>query len=431
MQAISKLISANFTPDREGFKPRYIVLHTMVGSLEGTARWFANGQGGNSAHYGVGLNGQIHQYVREKNTAWHSGNWNMNLRSIGIEHEDRGNYMDPVRTDALYNATIKLCADICRRYNLPADTTTFKVHRDVSDAPTKCPGGLDVARIIRGVRKELKVKDEPKVVPPTPHKDSGPNIEYFKLDKPIKVRALKTPTNIYGFGSAKSWDDFVVTRSITKGSLLTIVGKAKHPLGGVYFMTARSFGDGNPRIDKDFTPDFANGVNREDVEIVEQTDQQRAAETAELIDSIVSSRGIYKAVETVTVRSLTDKTKTKVLRRGDIVRKSGQVKSGSITYAFTNKSIVDQTFYAIPHRVLKPTQDPTTPYKGELVKDVTSIDSEVDAIMDDVFKEGMTDPSLTDEMKSFKNNLNLRERLVALIARAVGWFDTKKIKKEK
>lgn len=39
-----------------------------------------------SAHYGIGKNGEIRAYVDEQNTAWHAGNWNANISSIGIEH---------------------------------------------------------------------------------------------------------------------------------------------------------------------------------------------------------------------------------------------------------------------------------------------------------------------------------------------------------
>ena len=39
-----------------------------------------------SAHYVIGLNGEIIQCIPENEVAFHSGNYNMNRKSIGIEN---------------------------------------------------------------------------------------------------------------------------------------------------------------------------------------------------------------------------------------------------------------------------------------------------------------------------------------------------------
>lgn len=72
----------------------------MGGFLAGTDGWFNNPQSQVSTHYGIGLNGAVHQYVRLEDTAWgngvlESGNrWpypgNPNGLSVSIETEDRG-----------------------------------------------------------------------------------------------------------------------------------------------------------------------------------------------------------------------------------------------------------------------------------------------------------------------------------------------------
>jgi len=50
-----------------------IVMHTMGGSLAGTDSWFRSPSSQVSAHFGVGLDGAVHQYVDLSNTAWANG----------------------------------------------------------------------------------------------------------------------------------------------------------------------------------------------------------------------------------------------------------------------------------------------------------------------------------------------------------------------
>ena len=88
---------------------RYIVIHTTEGSADGAAAWFQNDKSHVSSHYVVSRSGEIVQLVRQRNIAWHAGNWAVNTTSIGIEHEgvtdDPGGY-----TDAEYRASARLVA---------------------------------------------------------------------------------------------------------------------------------------------------------------------------------------------------------------------------------------------------------------------------------------------------------------------------------
>jgi N-acetyl-anhydromuramyl-L-alanine amidase AmpD len=89
----------------------------MGGSLAGCDSWFNNPAAQVSSHYGIGLTGEIHQYVRLEDTAWVNGvlergnHWpgpagvNPNSLSVGIETEDKGSGTQPV-TEAQYAATL-------------------------------------------------------------------------------------------------------------------------------------------------------------------------------------------------------------------------------------------------------------------------------------------------------------------------------------
>lgn len=124
-----------------------IILHTIVGTLASAQARFFGANGGASATYGIGLNGEIRQWVSEGDTSWNAGNWAANTQSISIEHEDNGNYNDGTRTDALYDSSIALCVDICRRYGLGANN--IHIHKEFKN--TGCPDGLDIDRIRNGV----------------------------------------------------------------------------------------------------------------------------------------------------------------------------------------------------------------------------------------------------------------------------------------
>jgi phospholipase C len=153
--AISKTIigSPNKSIGRKGYKPEAIVIHIMEGTLTGTDSWFSNPASAVSAHYGIGTNGEIHQYVDEKDTAWQAGrvnspSWknikssgpgafiNPNYYTIGIEHEGDQN---SEWTEAMYNTSASLIQDICQRNNIPIDRDHIIGHHEIYSLKC-CPG---------------------------------------------------------------------------------------------------------------------------------------------------------------------------------------------------------------------------------------------------------------------------------------------------
>lgn len=81
-----------------------------------------------SAHYIIGLNGEIIQCIPDNEVAFHSGNYNMNRKSIGIEncHPDwTGKF-----NDSTYESLLNLVAELCKKYNLGVDKIIR--HHDVT-----------------------------------------------------------------------------------------------------------------------------------------------------------------------------------------------------------------------------------------------------------------------------------------------------------
>lgn len=148
----------NFRPGRPaGFRPELIVIHVIVGSLLSADRWFNNPDASVSAHYGVGCDGRIHQYVAEIDTAFHAGiivnpacklvqaqpNVNPNYYSIGIEHEGQP---DDAWTTEQAIASAALIAEIAQRWNISIDDEHVVPHHSIRASKT-CPGNqkkLDV-----------------------------------------------------------------------------------------------------------------------------------------------------------------------------------------------------------------------------------------------------------------------------------------------
>ncbi|NUP64240.1 MAG: amidase [Nonomuraea sp.] len=117
-----------------------VVIHVTQGSYAGTISWFQNSSAQVSAHYVVkSSNGAITQMVREKDIAWHAGNWTYNTRSIGIEHEG---YVSESSwfTDAMYRASAALTKAICDKYGIPKDRSHIIGHNEVPGADHTDPG---------------------------------------------------------------------------------------------------------------------------------------------------------------------------------------------------------------------------------------------------------------------------------------------------
>lgn len=140
--------SPNFWAGRKGYRPEGVVIHIMDGTLTGTDSWFANPASQVSAHYGIGRTGEVHQYVKEEDTAWHAGrvdapvwslikpNINPNLYTIGIEHEGKP---DDVWTDAMKQASAALIREICQRWQIPIDRAHVVGHFEIYSKKPSCP----------------------------------------------------------------------------------------------------------------------------------------------------------------------------------------------------------------------------------------------------------------------------------------------------
>lgn len=126
-----------------------VVLHWFgSGDIYSANARFQNDASDVSAHYGIS-DGLIYQWVKEEEVAWHAGDFPMNQRSIGIEHDATTTKNASEQT---YQTAGQLLREICNRHNIPLDREHILKHSQVK--PTQCPGTLDVDKIIAIARGE-------------------------------------------------------------------------------------------------------------------------------------------------------------------------------------------------------------------------------------------------------------------------------------
>lgn len=127
---------------RSGGDITTVVIHDTEGSYSGAISWFQNSAAQASAHYVVrSSDGEITQMIQEEDVAWHAGDWNTNLHSIGIEHEGYASDPGTWYTDAMYEQSAMLTADICDRYGIPKDRTHIIGHFEVPGCSSGHGGG--------------------------------------------------------------------------------------------------------------------------------------------------------------------------------------------------------------------------------------------------------------------------------------------------
>lgn len=114
MDGVKWIGSPNHYNGRNGYAVTHITLHIMVGHLAGTDSVFLNPGSQASAHYGIGANGTVHQYVSENDGSYSDANFVSNNSTISIEHE--GGMSGVPCTQACMDASARLCADIARQH---------------------------------------------------------------------------------------------------------------------------------------------------------------------------------------------------------------------------------------------------------------------------------------------------------------------------
>ena len=104
-----------------------------------------------SAHILIARNGDVHQFVAFSNIAWHAGNWDANVHSVGIEHEQSrivdkwGNWSGAWQDWPAIQ--LRMSAEVQGQLADWMPSYLMKPHRELSN--TECPGNLPWMEIER------------------------------------------------------------------------------------------------------------------------------------------------------------------------------------------------------------------------------------------------------------------------------------------
>jgi N-acetyl-anhydromuramyl-L-alanine amidase AmpD len=112
-------------------KIRYIIIHDTEADYPTTLK-LAQDPTYLAWNYTVrSADGHIAQHLKAKDVGWQAGNWDINARSIGIEHEGFLAQGGGWYTEAMYRSSSELVRYLARKYDIPVDRAHILGHDNV------------------------------------------------------------------------------------------------------------------------------------------------------------------------------------------------------------------------------------------------------------------------------------------------------------
>ncbi|NUT40875.1 MAG: N-acetylmuramoyl-L-alanine amidase, partial [Thermoactinospora sp.] len=120
----------------------YIVIHDTEGTYQGIPSMVRNPKYV-SWHYTIrSRDGHVAQHVPTKDIAWHAGNWDVNSRSIGIEHEGYLAKGGTWYTEAMYRSSARLVRYLAAKYRIPLNRAHILGHDNVPGTSPQSVAGM-------------------------------------------------------------------------------------------------------------------------------------------------------------------------------------------------------------------------------------------------------------------------------------------------
>ncbi|MBN0043759.1 N-acetylmuramoyl-L-alanine amidase [Streptomyces actuosus] len=114
---------------------RYIVVHDTEGRWGGVLDLVQDPAYVSWNYTLRSTDGHVAQHVKAKDVAWHAGNWYVNAKSIGLEHEGFLADPDSWYTEAMYRSSARLVTYLATKYGIPLDRQHILGH-DTVPGPT-------------------------------------------------------------------------------------------------------------------------------------------------------------------------------------------------------------------------------------------------------------------------------------------------------
>lgn len=139
---IDLILDKHYTSGRGGREINKIIVHHNAANLTVRGCYNVWQTREASAHYQVEEDGTIGQLVRDRNTAWHAGNWDANTTSIGIEHANNHIGEPWTISEATLDNGAHLVAALCVFYKLGEPQWGVNVFGHRQFSATACPGEI-------------------------------------------------------------------------------------------------------------------------------------------------------------------------------------------------------------------------------------------------------------------------------------------------
>ena len=120
----------------------YIVIHDTEGSWDTTIKLVQDPTYVSWQYTLRSSDGHIAQHVPLKDVAWHAGNWYVNAKSIGLEHEGFLTAPDAWYTEAMYRSSARLVRYLAKRFDIPLDRQHILGHDNVPGTTTATIAGM-------------------------------------------------------------------------------------------------------------------------------------------------------------------------------------------------------------------------------------------------------------------------------------------------
>lgn len=120
----------------------YIIIHDTEGSWDTTLRLVQDPKYVSWNYTLRSSDGHIAQHVATKDVGWHAGNWYINSKSVGLEHEGFLAAPDAWYTEAMYRTSARLVGYLARKYDIPLDRQHILGHDNVPGTTTATIPGM-------------------------------------------------------------------------------------------------------------------------------------------------------------------------------------------------------------------------------------------------------------------------------------------------
>ncbi|MFC8513175.1 N-acetylmuramoyl-L-alanine amidase [Streptomyces sp. NPDC057257] len=121
---------------------KYIVIHDTEGAWDGVLNLVQDPTYVSWNYTLRSTDGLIAQHVKAKDVAWHAGNWYVNAKSIGLEHEGFLAAPDAWYTEAMYRSSARLVRYLAAKYRIPLDRQHILGHDNVPGPTTSTIPGM-------------------------------------------------------------------------------------------------------------------------------------------------------------------------------------------------------------------------------------------------------------------------------------------------